>query len=233
MIYGAKILMSEETIERTSGKTEQVYNAARSSYDLVHGFVTNKPVQLVVSLVTLIIVNVLLGEPLYIWAVLIGFIIAAPFVWLIFPNAAWSWILSTDLSKRIVSPEKVAIVEGSKLLNDVNAQQLFRDHYGKTCIVYGDSQAISEAHTLSDVHYLNDITVLAKAIKLFEPLIVELTELKTYRGLEVAVLAAAADDARAQVKDPLSSSSITGVLDDRKDSPDTSEIHEQENADTL
>lgn len=225
--------MTEETIERTTGKTERVYQAARSSYDLLHGFATNRPVQLVITMVALIVINLLLGEPLFIVAVLMGFFIAAPFVWLIFPNAAWSWILRTDLDKRIVSPEKVVVTEGSRLLDNVNAQQLFRSNDGKTCIVYGQSQGISEVHTLSDLHYLNDITVLAKAILLFKPLVIEVTELRTYRGLEVATLAAEADNQRAKAKDPLSSSLLGELYGKREDITDTSETPEQENADTL
>ena len=160
-----------EPIERESGRTESVYQAAKSGYDLIHDFSTNKPVQLIISLIIIIGGNLLLGSPLNIVAVLIGFFIALPAAWLLFPYASFSWIIRTNLEKKIVHPEKIPILDGSELLDKEGAQQLFRDEKGKTTIVYGQHQAISEAVTLSDIHYLNDISVLPKAVKLMGPLI--------------------------------------------------------------
>ncbi len=217
-------MAEEETIASTS-KSERVYQAARSSYDLIHGFFTNKPIQMVIILSIIIGGNYLIGSPMNIAVILIGFFLASPFVWLLFPNAAFSWILRTDMEKRIVHPEKVALTEGKDLLDNVNAQQLFRDLNGKSTIVYGKSLAISETVTLSDVHYLNDITVLRRAIDRLEPIILELARLKYHRGLEVAALANKADDHCARALKPLSSSAIEDIFNDSienlTDTPET------------
>ncbi len=226
--------MTEEPIIASTSKSDQVYHAARSGYDLIHGFFTNTPVQMVIVLSLIIGGNYLAGSPMNIVVILIGFFIASPFVWLLFPNASYSWILRTDLEKRIVHPEKIALTSGKDLLDKADAQQLFRDNYGTTCIVYGKAQGISETVTLSDVHYLNDITVLKKAINLLEPIIIELTELKHHRGLEVAALAQKADDHRARATAPLSSSAIGDLFNDSiKDTLDTPETLDPPDQDTV
>lgn len=120
-------------------------------------------------------------------AVLAGFIVSGGIAYLVFPGAPYAWYLYLDIQKRIIAPIPIPVQDAQRVIEKNQVTQVFTD--GTRAVISCNPElAVTEIHTISDLHLLASVTAVETAISKFTAIVKDYQLMKRYRGIEVSEL---------------------------------------------